>query len=71
VKSRISLEPCELNADETEVTEIMISIEREDEPEPDLRDQVLLMTPKEMDALYARMKLYYEQGIWSTGSVER
>lgn len=27
------------------------------------------MTPMEMQTLYARLKLYYEQGVWSFGEV--
>lgn len=32
-------------------------------------DQEMYMTPSEMEALYRRLKMYYEQGIWSTGTV--
>lgn len=32
-------------------------------------EQELYMSPMEMQTLYARLKLYYEQGIWSMGAV--
>lgn len=35
----------------------------------DGEEQELFMTPAEMAALYKRLKLYYEQGIWSMGTV--
>lgn len=70
-KSRISLEASELNEAETDWVEASIFIEREDEPDEELRCQLLVMTRAELDALYHRMKTHYEQGIWSTGSVQR
>jgi hypothetical protein len=70
MSSILSLECTELNHAEDDWTEAGIFIERgPEESDPEMRDQVLLMTPSEMAALYQRMKLYYEQGIWSTGVV--
>lgn len=75
-KSRISLEAAEVTEVAGSVrlarwTEAMICVEREDEPEQDMKYQQLLLTAAEMAALYSRMKMYYDQGTWSTGSVER
>jgi hypothetical protein len=70
-KSRISLEPSELNAAEDDWTEATLTIEREDEPDEDFRYQDITMTKAEMAAVYERMKLKYEQGIWCMGTIER
>jgi hypothetical protein len=76
MKTRISLEPTELDEDEAhtrcEVREACISVERTElPPDPEwLASQDLFLSPEEMQALYHRMRLYYEQGIWSTGTVE-
>lgn len=70
-KSRISVEATELDEDEQDWTEAGIFIEREGEPDEDLRSQQLLATRAELAAIYARLKMYFEQGIWSIGSVER
>jgi len=32
-------------------------------------EQELFLNPMEMQTLYVRLKLYYEQGIWSMGAV--
>lgn len=67
--TRVSLEATELNAAEDDWTEAGVFIERDNEPDPELASQLLMMTPAEMRFLYERMKLYYEQGIWSEGTV--
>jgi hypothetical protein len=70
VKSRISVAPEEISDDNT-VTEASISVEREDEKDPDLAYQVIFLTPAELRAVYDRLRVYFDQGIWSSGSVER
>ncbi len=67
-QSCVSLEASEVSGNDW--TEAMASIDREGETDPELCAQILLMTPAEMKALYERLNLYYEQGIWSTGTVE-
>lgn len=70
-KSRICVEPSEVDDDTDTVLEVVVSVERQDEPDEELRCQLLVMTPAEMAELYDRMTVYYKQGIWSMKSVER
>jgi hypothetical protein len=69
-KSRISLDYSEVD-DNYRVTEIVASIDRDDELDPELAEQVVIMTPAEMAVLYDRIRQYYEMGVWTTGMVER
>lgn len=69
MKTKISLEPTELDEDQDVVTEIGIFLDR-DHGEGDLREQMLVLLPDELQELYQRMRLYYEQGIWSFTTVE-
>lgn len=68
-ESRVSLEAVELTPDEMSWTEAGAFIDRIGEEDPELAEQVLLMTPEEMRELYERLKLYYDQGIWSFNTV--
>lgn len=61
VKSSLSLEATQVTGHEW--TEACASLSNED------GEQELYMTPMEMQTLYARLKLYYEQGVWSFGEV--
>jgi hypothetical protein len=67
----VSLEATELSVDESTWVEAGVFISREDEPDPEMQEQLILMTPAEMLTLYQRMAAYYHQGIWVQGSVER
>jgi len=62
VTSHISLEASTVVGNEW--TEAEIYVTRTGEP-----DQELHLTPAEMEALYRRLRLFYEQGIWSMGTV--
>lgn len=70
-RTRVSLEATELNEAGDDWTEAGAFFDRDDEPDPELREQLIMMTPAEMRALYERLTLYYEQGIWSSGTVDR
>lgn len=73
-RSRITVEPSELDdydSPDAKVTEIAIFVERDDEPEEEMKEQVLLLTPAEYEDVYRKMTVQREQGIWSTGSIER
>lgn len=59
--SRVSLEVTEVVGKEW--TEALATLSNE------AGDQEMYMTPAEMSALYARLKLYYEQGTWGTSTV--
>lgn len=67
--SRISLEPSVLNKIEDDWVEATLTIERSDDAKLSFQD--IIMTKAEMANVYEKMKLKYEQGIWSTGTVER
>lgn len=78
MKTRIGIEPAELDCDEDqggtrcEVLEVRVSVERT-EPPPDpewLVSQDLFLSPEEFQALYHRMRAYFEQGTWNVGTVE-
>lgn len=77
MRTRISVEPSELDCDEgkgharCEVREVMIRVERLEPPaDPEWEEeQVLLLSPDELQALYHRMRMYFEQGAWSVGTV--
>lgn len=69
-KSRVSLEPTELDS-EGNPAEICLAIDREDEEYPDMREQFILMTPAELDAIHARLLVRYAHGSWTTGTIER
>ena len=70
LKSVVSLEASKIGENDV-VTEIMIVVERTDEPDLELQEQMLLLTPNELKKLFEEMRLHYEQGIWSMGTVER
>lgn len=59
--SQVSLEASEVVGNDW--TEACASVSNE------AGDQELFMSPSEMEALYRRLKLYYEQGVWSMGTV--
>lgn len=69
MKSRVTLEPSELSED-GRVIEAWISVERLGDCDDDATDRDLFLSPEEMQFLYHRMRLYYEDGIWTTGTVE-
>jgi hypothetical protein len=68
--SRITLGPSEMNSD-GRVTEVVVWVDRDDEPDDGLAFQCLVLTPGEMQALYYRMQVYYDQGTWSGRRTER
>lgn len=68
-KTRISLEATELDEDRDLVTEVGIFLDR-DHGEGDLREQMLVLLPEELQELYQRIRLYYEQGHWSQKTLE-
>ena len=68
--SRVSLRASEVDEDGN-LTEVVLAIDREDEPDEELREQVMLLTPYEMEAFYRRLQAYYEWGTWSRELVER
>ena len=78
MKTRISLEPSELDCDRDEggtrceVKEVMISVERLGLPDNSAWEtgQELFLSPDELQYLYHRMRAYYEQGTWNIGMVE-
>jgi hypothetical protein len=49
----------------------MITVERADEPDEELRHQSLVLTPPELAAVYQRLGLAVTRGIWSMGTIER
>lgn len=59
--SRVSLEATEVVGKEW--TEAIATLS------DDEGDQEIYMTPAQMSALYAVLKMYYEQGVWSTNTV--
>lgn len=69
-KTRIALDPTESDEATGAVTEIGIFVDREDEPAPELREQLLLLSPEELQYLYHRMQDHYERGTWTEGTVE-
>lgn len=78
MKTRIGIEASELDCDEDrggtrcEVLEVCISVERtEPPPDPEWEPyQDLYLSPDELQYLYHRMRMYFEQGTWSVGTVE-
>lgn len=70
-KSHVSLEASALNAVEDDWLEATLTIERDDEPDEELRYQDVTMTKAEMSYVYERMKMKLEQRAWSFGTVER
>lgn len=70
VKSRVDVEATELNADETGWVTAGVFIHREGETDPELAEQYLDLNHGELRALYDGLRLYFEQGIWSTRTVE-
>ncbi len=74
MKSRITLEPSVLDEElphgPSAVKEVWICVERYGECDEDATDRNLFLSPEEMQFLYHRMRLYYEDGIWTTGTVE-
>lgn len=78
MKTRIALEPSELDCDHDrscercDVLEVMISVERLGLPDDSAWEtgQELFLSPDELQYLYHRMRAYYEQGTWITGTVE-
>jgi hypothetical protein len=71
VKSHIALEAAEMNGDWTQLIEAMIVVEREGETDEALQAQILIMTPREMKAIYEQISVYYKTGTWASGSIER
>jgi hypothetical protein len=68
--SHITLECSEMNEAQDGWVEATVCIQRGDEESDlELRYQDLILKPAEMAALYQHLKLYYDQGIWSMGTV--
>jgi hypothetical protein len=63
--SEVSIEASEFSDGGDGWVEACASIIRDDEPDPELRNQILLMKPNEMEALYHGLRVYYEQGVWT------
>jgi hypothetical protein len=63
--SEVSVEVSEFSESGDGWVEACASIIRDDEPDEELRNQILLMKPNEMEALYQNLKVYYEQGMWT------
>ena len=61
MSSRVALQATEVTGNEW--TEACLTLSNND------GDQEMWMDPMEMQAVYARLKMYYEQGIWSMGAV--
>lgn len=70
-KSRITVEVSEFSPDEKDWTEAMITVEREDEPDGELRYQMLCLTKAELADVHRRLGIWADQGIWTTGTIER
>ena len=62
MSSHLSLEATEVVGNEW--TEACVTLTSDDGTEQDL-----FLNPMEMQTLYARLKLFYEQGVWSMGTV--
>lgn len=74
MKTRIGLAPDELG-DDDRVLSVWVSVERADGPDDEdalygEKSQDLFLSPDELQSLYHRMRVYFEQGTWTIGTVE-